>query len=126
LSSKIPGISIEKYHYTAMKSALEKNALRGLDKLPDSEQEHFLGDLTNTIISCPIVVRACVVSRQGYLKRYLETYSRQYTDNQLSYRVDGIEILMLSFPPTADRPPSPTLHPTGDRTPPALAYVKIP
>ena len=31
-------------------------------------------DLTQTIISCPIVVHACVILRQGYLNRYLEKY----------------------------------------------------
>jgi hypothetical protein len=51
-----------------------KKRFAWLGKLSDLEQERFIGDLTNTIISCPIVVHACVVSRQGYLKRYLETY----------------------------------------------------
>ena len=51
-----------------------KKRFAWLGKLSDSEQERFFGDLTNTIISCPIVVHACVVSRQGYLKRYLEKY----------------------------------------------------
>lgn len=51
-----------------------KKRFAWLGKLSDLEQERFIGDLTNTIISCPIVVHACVVSRQGYLKRYLEIY----------------------------------------------------
>jgi hypothetical protein len=38
------------------------------------EQNRFLQDLTNTIIKCPIIVHGCVVSRQGYLDRYLELY----------------------------------------------------
>ena len=51
-----------------------KKRFAWLGKLSHSEQELFIGDLTNTIINCPIVVHACVVSRQGYLKRYLEIY----------------------------------------------------
>jgi len=51
-----------------------KKRFAWLGKLSDLEYERFIGDLTNTIISCPIVVHACVVSRQGYLKRYLEIY----------------------------------------------------
>lgn len=31
-------------------------------------------DLTKTIISCPMIVHACIVSRDGYLKRYLDKY----------------------------------------------------
>jgi hypothetical protein len=51
-----------------------KKRFAWLGQLSHSEQEIFINDLTNTIISCPIVVHACVVSRQGYLKRYLEKY----------------------------------------------------
>jgi Protein of unknown function (DUF3800) len=65
----------------SQKTPLHGNEIRSrkkrfawLGKLSDSEQKRFIGDLTNTIISCPIVVHACVVSRQGYLKRYLEIY----------------------------------------------------
>lgn len=40
----------------------------------EDEQNQFLQDLTTTIVQCPIIVHGCVVSRQGYLDRYLERY----------------------------------------------------
>lgn len=52
----------------------KKKRFTWLGKLSNSEQDRFFDDLTNTIISCPLIVHACVVSRQGYLKRYLEIY----------------------------------------------------
>ena len=41
---------------------------------PEDEQNQFLQDLTATIVQCPIIVHGCVVSRKGYLDRYLERY----------------------------------------------------
>ncbi|MGM0457447.1 MAG: DUF3800 domain-containing protein [Cyanobacteriota bacterium] len=40
----------------------------------EDEQNQFLQDLTDTIVQCPIIVHGCVISRQGYLDRYLERY----------------------------------------------------
>ena len=40
----------------------------------EDEQNKFLQDLTATIIQCPIIVHGCVVSRKGYLDRYLARY----------------------------------------------------
>ncbi|RUR84953.1 DUF3800 domain-containing protein [Chlorogloeopsis fritschii PCC 9212] len=51
-----------------------KKRFAWIGKLPQEEQNRFMEDLTITIISCPIIVHACVVSRHGYLKRYLELY----------------------------------------------------
>ncbi|MFN5894740.1 MAG: DUF3800 domain-containing protein, partial [Dolichospermum sp.] len=52
----------------------KKKGFAWLGKLSKVEQQQFLEDLTQTIISCPIVVHACVILRQGYLNRYLEKY----------------------------------------------------
>ena len=54
-----------------------KKGFAWLGKLPKPDQYQFLEDLTLTIISCPIVVHACVVSRQGYLNRYIEKYGEE-------------------------------------------------
>ncbi|BAY61593.1 hypothetical protein NIES22_16600 [Calothrix brevissima NIES-22] len=54
-----------------------KKGFAWLGKLPKVEQDRFLEDLTLTVISCPIIVNACVVSRQGYLSRYLEKYGEE-------------------------------------------------
>jgi hypothetical protein len=51
-----------------------KKRFAWLGKLSQHEQEHFFEDLTSTIISCPVIVHACVISRSGYLKRYLDKY----------------------------------------------------
>lgn len=51
-----------------------KKGFAWLGKLPQVELDRFMEDLTLTIISCPIIVHACVVSRHGYLNRYLEKY----------------------------------------------------
>ena len=48
----------------------KKKGFAWLGKLSKVEQQQFLEDLTQTIISCPIVVHACVISRQRYLNRY--------------------------------------------------------
>ncbi len=53
-----------------------KKKFAWLEKLPQQEQERFLEDLTSTIVQCPILAHACVVSRQGYLNRYLEMYGQ--------------------------------------------------
>ncbi|MEW5856114.1 MAG: DUF3800 domain-containing protein [Cyanobacteriota bacterium] len=45
-----------------------------LGNLSPEEYSLFIEDITNTIVSCPIIVHGCVVSRQGYLQRYLEIY----------------------------------------------------
>jgi hypothetical protein len=54
-----------------------KKGFAWLGKLQKSEQDRFLEDLTLTIITCPIIVHACVVSRQGYLNRYLKKYDEE-------------------------------------------------
>ncbi len=48
-----------------------------LGECSESEQERFMEDLTATIISCPVLVHACVVSRVGYINRYLDTYGEK-------------------------------------------------
>ncbi|MDJ0676324.1 MAG: DUF3800 domain-containing protein [Calothrix sp. MO_167.B42] len=45
-----------------------------LGRISEDEQNQFLLDLTTTIVQCPIIVHGCVVSRKGYLDRYLERY----------------------------------------------------
>lgn len=52
----------------------KKQKFAWLNKLTQQEQNRFLEDLTSTIVQCPILVHACVVSRDGYLNRYLEMY----------------------------------------------------
>jgi hypothetical protein len=52
----------------------KKKKFAWLKKLPQQELNRFHEDLTSTIIQCPILVHACVVSRHGYLDRYLEMY----------------------------------------------------
>lgn len=54
-----------------------KKRFAWLGNLSAEEFNRFQEDLTNTIISCPIIVHACVVSRHGYLKRYLEMYGEE-------------------------------------------------
>lgn len=53
----------------------EKKRFSWLEKLSSQERELFKQDLTETIVSCPIVVHACVISRSGYFKRYYQKYS---------------------------------------------------
>lgn len=45
-----------------------------LGRRSEDEQNQFLQDLTDTIVQCPILVHGCVVSRRGYLDRYLDRY----------------------------------------------------
>jgi hypothetical protein len=55
----------------------KKSNFAWLGKLSSQEQQRFQADLTQTITSLPIIVHACVVSRPGYLGRYLEKYGTQ-------------------------------------------------
>lgn len=52
----------------------KKKKFSQLGKFTPQEHEQFMQDLTKTIISCPIIVHACVVSRSGYFNRYYEKY----------------------------------------------------
>jgi hypothetical protein len=52
----------------------KKKNFAWLGKSSESEQQEFMADLTNSITTLPIIVHACVVSRTGYLNRYLERY----------------------------------------------------
>lgn len=51
-----------------------KKRFAWLGKLSEKDQALFMEDLAKTIISCPMIVHACIVSRDGYLKRYLDKY----------------------------------------------------
>lgn len=59
-------------HASEIRSRKKRFAWVG--KLSETEQDLFMKDLTTTIISCPMIVHACIVSRYGYLKRYLNIY----------------------------------------------------
>lgn len=52
----------------------KKKKFAWLGTVSDEQREKFMSNLTETIISCPIVVHACVVSRNGYINRYFERY----------------------------------------------------
>lgn len=52
----------------------KKKKFAWLGKLSEQERSDFLEDLSNTIISLPIIVHACVISRPGYHNRFLEKY----------------------------------------------------
>jgi hypothetical protein len=43
--------------------------------LSEDEQNRFFQDLTDLIICCPVVIHGCIISRDGYLDRYLNRYS---------------------------------------------------
>jgi hypothetical protein len=65
-------------------TALHGNEIRSmkknfawLGKRSEAEQADFMTDLTNTITGLPITVHACVVSRSGYLNRYLEKFGTE-------------------------------------------------
>lgn len=47
-----------------------------LGRISEKERLDFMHDLTDMITKLPITVHACVVSRQGYLNRYLERYGQ--------------------------------------------------
>jgi hypothetical protein len=51
-----------------------KNNFAWLGRMSKDEQNQFIQDLTATIVQCPIIVHGCVISRKGYLNRYLERY----------------------------------------------------
>ncbi len=52
----------------------KKKGFAWLGKLDQQEYNRFMDDLTELIITSPIIVHACVVSRSGYHQRYLEMY----------------------------------------------------
>lgn len=51
-----------------------KKTFAWLGRMSEADRDRFLQDLTDTIIQCPIIVHGCVVSRKGYLDRYLKVY----------------------------------------------------
>lgn len=51
-----------------------KKSFAWLGRRSQDEQEQFLSELSKLIIQCPIIVHGCVISRKGYLDRYLERY----------------------------------------------------
>jgi hypothetical protein len=51
-----------------------KKKFAWLGKLEASDRLRFYEDLTEMIISCPVTVHACVISRFGYNQRYLVRY----------------------------------------------------
>lgn len=57
-----------------------------LGSLSEEKENEFFDDLTRTITGCPILVHGCVVSREGYLNRYLDEYG-----------VDTWEMMKSSF-----------------------------
>ena len=52
----------------------KKKRFAWLGKISEQERNNFLEDLSDTITSLPIIVHACVISRQGYHNRFLEQY----------------------------------------------------
>lgn len=52
----------------------QKRHFAWLGSLKPKQKAKFLDDLTKTIVECPILVHGCVVSREGYVARYLEKY----------------------------------------------------
>jgi len=54
-----------------------KKKFSWLGNCSDKMREDFISDLTATITNCPVLVHACVVSRCGYLNRYLDTYGEK-------------------------------------------------
>ena len=79
--------SIEEFKHRwdiPLTTALHGNEIRSkkknfawLGKLEQEKQNQFHDDLTNTIIALPIIIHACVVSRQGYLSRYHGRYGSE-------------------------------------------------
>ncbi|MBN3946405.1 MAG: DUF3800 domain-containing protein [Nostoc sp. NMS7] len=59
-------------HSTEMRSKVNK--FRFLKSLSPERFNDFYSDLHSVIASCPIVIHACVVSRNGYISRYQEMY----------------------------------------------------
>ncbi len=52
----------------------KKKKFAWLGNISEQERINFLEDLSSTITSLPIIVHACVISRPGYHKRYIEQY----------------------------------------------------
>jgi hypothetical protein len=52
----------------------KKKGFAWLGKLSEQERNKFMEDLTQTIISLPLIVNACVISRSGYHDRCLDKY----------------------------------------------------
>lgn len=52
----------------------KKKNFAWLGRRSEDEQKRFLIELSNLITQCPIIVHGCVISRKGYLDRYLERY----------------------------------------------------
>lgn len=59
-------------HGTDIRS--KKKAFRKLENFSQEELNRFHTELNNIIISCPITIHACVISRTGYLKRFEPVY----------------------------------------------------
>jgi Protein of unknown function (DUF3800) len=55
----------------------QKKNFAWLGTRSEGEQAKFMDDLTRTITSLPIIAHACVVSRSGYLDRYLNRYGTE-------------------------------------------------
>jgi hypothetical protein len=55
----------------------KKKRFAWLGKLDQNTHNKFMEDLTLLMISCPITVHTCVISRQGYCQRYLEKYGEK-------------------------------------------------
>jgi len=52
----------------------KKKGFAWLGKLSQLDYEQFIQDLTDTIVSSPVTVHACVISRPGYFNRYFHKY----------------------------------------------------
>lgn len=59
-------------HSTEMRS--RKKKFYFLKHFSDEQLNAFFIDLHNVIASCPVVIHACIVSRQGYINRFQQTY----------------------------------------------------
>jgi Protein of unknown function (DUF3800) len=86
----------------------KKKKFAWLGKLSDEDRSRFMEDLTSTISSLPITVHACVVSRQGYLDRYLGQYGEDtwemmksafsiLVDRSVKYIADEGESIMIYY-----------------------------
>lgn len=71
---RIVGVLSRRLHYMVTKFAPKKAFFQILGKLTEQERAQFMEDLTATIVGCPIVVHACVISRSGYFNRYIKKY----------------------------------------------------
>ena len=68
----------------------KKKRFAWLGKLSEQQRNKFMEDLSTTITSLPIIVHACVVSRQGYHNRYL----KKYGDNTWEMMKSAFSILV--------------------------------